>query len=76
MATANEHFAKIFALKASGRSRSSELLEELYPALDEQARAIHLDYIACQRGLGFAPPSEATDDHPISKEFIDPEMVD
>ena len=76
MSKANEQFAKLFALKASGKSRSAELLEELYSVADEQARAIHMNYIAEQRGLGFAAPLESTEEHPIAEELIDPEMVD
>ena len=76
MSKADEQFAKLFALKASTKSKSSELFEELFSVADEQARAIHLDFVACKRGLGFAAPSESTENHPISEELIDPEMVD
>ena len=71
-----ERYAEIFALKASCKSKTAELKEELYSIADQQARVIHLDYIATQRGLGFSAPGESTEDHSIPDDMIDPEMVD
>lgn len=76
MAKNYERYAELFALRVSGKSKTAELQEELYSVADEQARAIHLDYIASQRGLGFAAPNESTDDHPIDTSLIDSELVD
>ena len=70
-----EQAAKLFTLRVSGKSKTADLKEELYHAADEQARAIHLDYIASQRGLGFAAPGESTEEHPIDGNLIDSEMV-
>lgn len=70
-----EQAAKLFALRVSGKSRTAELKDELYHVADEQARAIHLDYIASQRGLGFAAPGESTENHPIDGNLIDSVMV-
>lgn len=71
-----ERYAELFALRVSGKSKIADLKEELYAVTDEQARAIHLDYIASQRGLGFAAPNESTDVHPVDSALIDSEMVD
>lgn len=71
-----ERYAELFALRVSGKAKTAELQEELYKVADEQARNIHLDYIAAQRGLGFAVPGESTEDHPIANALIDSEMVD
>ena len=67
--------AKLFELRVSGKSKTAELKEELYHAAEEQARSIQMDYIASQRGLGFAAPGESTDAHPIDEQLIDSEMV-
>jgi hypothetical protein len=76
MAKNYERYAEIFALKLSGKSQTAELQEELYSLADDQARAIHLDYIASQRGLGYAAPNESTEEHPVDDELIDSELVD
>ena len=71
-----ERYAELFALMASGKSKTAELKGELHSAADEQARLIHFNYIASQRGLGFAAPGESTESHPVFSELIDPDMVD
>ena len=71
-----ERYAEIFAFKLSGKSQTAVLQEELYGLADEQARALHLDYIASQRGLGYAAPNESTEEHPIDESLIDSELVD
>lgn len=76
MAKNYERYAEVFALKLSGKSQTASLQEELYGLADDQARAIHLDYIASQRGLGYAAPNESTDEHPIDESLIDSELVD
>lgn len=76
MANSYERSAELFTLKISGKSRTAELKEELRNITEQQARAIHLDYLASQRGLGFAAPGESTEEHPIPEDMIDPEMVD
>lgn len=76
MAKTYERYAELFALRLSGKSKTAELKEELSSIAENQARKIHLDYIASQRGLGFAAPGESTEEHPIAENLIDSEMID